>query len=899
MRSRQDIEREFPPAVSLRYVAGSDLDAVHALIPKAKHLLSRALALAGTGQQLVKLFQPGTDGSLIYVYLHGPVKHIYIQPGPKPVEVVEEEVEEQAIEYIACPDMLNGVAVPSKGVLVTQDNPDATADYTLHEFHPTQVSASIYTLDFAWQDVIRLGVELDDSINVDQSVPQPGQIPPMQVHWPKPSMYSGAMKRVVQAIYGIGETERLDDNGKPEFYEAVNLYDYRWQSTDGIHRSGDTLWLVRISKEDGVMAMLLPLFECTTTDAFLEALQDIGDIETAAIVEEFGGLPTGETFPVDDPLAEPPDLARTDAIARGDVLQLLTADDLEPFYLAPIERTVTFTDHTDPQYAAVVSSENKNAYFEACGWAFSESGLAGEAHNTCWWYSNPQIALFTDFFNDGWVNDGYNNARPEHRYMRTEHWKVTLSLKDLTSEEDQQAPSAQLELVEMQPVEAPNHGIGSVDDVFPENYDVAPAAEEIHGRRMEFGGPPPPPGHEIGSDGNAMRHFRTGYHDWITGVDEFGVDEATGVGDEINSTGKNCIMASGFNPLTYEFHTGRDTSSGGHVINTVTFWCHDAMMMVPATTAYLATDSEKLERFKFWGRSQANIKLRDIEPAVAAPVYVFYNGEDLEIVYRQAERFNTDLAGGFQAGDFWATSLDLRSKVTSHPRYVDDRIGVRTKAMQTFFKIGLIIPSGVREGYVFMQYMFGPQDDLDYPPAAAAYHPHAENNSIKWFLFLAGVGLRECTLQYHQPRLESDAPDSTTPGSNGVPYSEIGVLRFMWWWQWTSEFYELGAISNAYQRSPRHLEKSKGLSWGASVSAQQEFYYTTDGPEIGFNPWDYPWWYFWEGSLPGFVIDQLPPPAPLFTSNLPDEVAIAYQRNPDFNGYTDARPTDVTFVGGL
>ena len=442
----------------------------------------------------------------------------------------------------------------------------------------------------------------------------------------------------------------------------------------------------------------------------------------------------------------------------------------------------------------------------------------------------------------------------------------------------------------------------------------------MYGRRMKGGGTPPPLHAET-----LMPNYRTGYRDWITGVDEYEVDQVLNPGEEFpvyNVSGLGCLMASGFNPLTFELHQTHDVyplpggGFAGPTINSVTFWCHDALMMVPTTGGFAQTDSEKLTRFKFWVRSQSHIKLRNIEPSVPAPVYVFYHGEDLEIVYREAERFNTDLAGAFQAGDFWATSLDLRGKVTSHPRFVDDRSSTTPyiNSMQTLFKIGLIIPSGVREGYAFIQSMFGPLDPnaLNYGPARAVWNPHKDINSIKWYLFLPGMDIaeettprldtRECALQYHQPRLETDAPDITyTLSGNTYNYSEIGVMPWMWWWQWTHEIFDLGSLGYAYQHQPQHLSKSKGISWGVSASTAHDFYYTTDGPELGFNPWDMPWWYTWGVATPGggFAIDQLPPPAPIFVYKLPEKIVITYKRNPAYNEYVMTRPTDITFVGGV
>ena len=70
----------FPPDVSLRVDPASDVAAAQALFPAAKQLLFRALNMKQAGAPVVKLFQPGTDGSLIYVYLIGDLKHVYVQP---------------------------------------------------------------------------------------------------------------------------------------------------------------------------------------------------------------------------------------------------------------------------------------------------------------------------------------------------------------------------------------------------------------------------------------------------------------------------------------------------------------------------------------------------------------------------------------------------------------------------------------------------------------------------------------------------------------------------------------------------------------------------------------------------------------------------------------------------
>ena len=237
----------FPADVSLR-VTGEIADA-QKLFPVARHLLSKAIRLKDNGLPVVRLFLPGTDGSLVHVFLHQGLKLVYIQPGTavKVVKKVLGGLEE--LISIACPDVLSGIVVPGEALVVSVDPITGENTYTLHAFHPTEVSAFVYSLAFEWQDVDRLGVLSSRFSSSDN--------PEMQIHWPKPSMYSGAMKRVVQAIYGIGKTTITSDS--PDSSEGIqeisveNLYDWRWNQTDGIHRVGETLWLVRISKELGFL----------------------------------------------------------------------------------------------------------------------------------------------------------------------------------------------------------------------------------------------------------------------------------------------------------------------------------------------------------------------------------------------------------------------------------------------------------------------------------------------------------------------------------------------------------------------------------------------------------------------------------------------------------------------
>ena len=315
----------FPADVSLR-VEG-DLADAQRLFPVARQLLFKALRMQETGGGVpVKLFMPMTDGSLVQVWLHQGLKILYVQPGPR--QVVEEAVTLEAINVpTLCPDMLTGFVFPG-----------AVASGLLSEFHPTQVCAATHKIPFEFQAIERLNIKTDFTPSATG-----------QPLYPKPSMYSGAMKRVVQAIYGIGDSKKGSI--------AVNHYDYHWLCSHGVVKANGVPWLVEVSKARGVLVMPLPVYACTKTKAYAKALDDAGDTETKAVINEFGGLPTGATFPADV----------SAALNAGTVYRALSAEALAPFYTQP---------------SLFVS---KSPFFSACGWAFAET--TGEVVNTCYWDS--------------------------------------------------------------------------------------------------------------------------------------------------------------------------------------------------------------------------------------------------------------------------------------------------------------------------------------------------------------------------------------------------------------------------------------------------------------------------------------------------------------------------------
>lgn len=145
-----------------------------------------------------------------------------------------------------------------------------------------------------------------------------------------PSMYSGAMAEVIQIIGGYGRQdidaeyakkhpievasmrlpvdvlqrikEEIKSISHPMYSGGINpngdiLYSYQFNRTDVVVFSeDDTPWLVRISAK-GVLAMVLPRILATMTNEFRRYIKEKGDEEILAILDRFGGMPSGESFP--------------------------------------------------------------------------------------------------------------------------------------------------------------------------------------------------------------------------------------------------------------------------------------------------------------------------------------------------------------------------------------------------------------------------------------------------------------------------------------------------------------------------------------------------------------------------------------------------------------------------
>ncbi|KZK32000.1 hypothetical protein A4F85_04595 [Delftia sp. GW456-R20] len=201
----------------------------------------------------------------------------------------------------------------------------------------------------------------------------------------RPSWFSGSMATVVQVVGGYGRQdlealpkgamERIEMVLPAKVADRVRLqlgnvmlpcytgsppekgqiqYDYKFQETHGVCIGGDGKpWLVQLNTQ-GAYAMPLPLVPATTTPAFREYVEEVGDAELQWLLERFGGMPSGESFPRGPKAFEA--WRRAGAIVK--------LGELREFY-------------------------DCLAYSSACGWAFNKRG--SEAFNTCYEFGDDGL----------------------------------------------------------------------------------------------------------------------------------------------------------------------------------------------------------------------------------------------------------------------------------------------------------------------------------------------------------------------------------------------------------------------------------------------------------------------------------------------------------------------------
>jgi len=203
-----------------------------------------------------------------------------------------------------------------------------------------------------------------------------------QYHRQRPTWYSGAMAQVMQVVGGYGRQDIGDDVTDdfehapfrlPHEYqrkiedELINVRlpaytgmpdkegkfrcDYKFNKCHLVGFSGEREpWLIQI-ESNKAYAMPLPIVPATATEAFREYIEEVGDDEILELLDLFGGLPTGETFPL-------PGEEFQAWLRAGVIIELC---DTSEFYA-------------------------NMPFYDACGWSTNSRGT--EAFNTCWQYDS-------------------------------------------------------------------------------------------------------------------------------------------------------------------------------------------------------------------------------------------------------------------------------------------------------------------------------------------------------------------------------------------------------------------------------------------------------------------------------------------------------------------------------
>jgi hypothetical protein len=372
------LENPFPTDV--RLVLKGDKQAAAAAAPRGRSVLLRAMELAAqTRGGFSSVSMPFPDGSVITAQIFGANKIVTVTAPP----TTTEEQPQIGIPLFNTPAPIEvGVGLWSGWIRGPTFIPAGTPPKTyLHDFRPIPQTALAYHLTDGFSSYTRLAQQ------------NSGPIISGGTDRIRPSLYSGAMKRVVQAMLGIGhvggQNEMLDnspryiDGSIPHMKRDV-LVTYSWTlgTTHGIYKAGyKNHWLIEISQDRGVLAMPLILMPDTKTLDYYISKTKIGDIGTTRVLDEFGGIPTGESFPTDS-------VALTNAINAGKVLRLLGASDMQAFYTA------------------------KN-FYSNFGWAFSNTGT--EAHHCC---MSDRDSGFNFYPGTG------------DKYLCGEHWSIKITLSE-------------------------------------------------------------------------------------------------------------------------------------------------------------------------------------------------------------------------------------------------------------------------------------------------------------------------------------------------------------------------------------------------------------------------------------------------------------------------------------
>ena len=325
----------------------------------------------------LKLVYDLPDGGAVIVYdMGGVFRAIANKPTPTP-----QDDEHDYMAHSHIPMLYSGVVVRSivgrdEGVILhmTEWTKRRIGEYRDNYKPLTQMEFRRFVIDYHHR--------------VREFEPNP---PPPKKHTQytrqRPTWYSGSMAKVMQIVGGYGRQDlenlpdkyweratiklpykvkqAIDDELKDKLLPAYTgyppkdgqyQYDYKHSLTHGVGFDDENKpWLLSISRR-GVYAMPLPMIPATTITAYREWIESVGDSEILSILDTFGGLPSGESFPAND----------HDFYAWQRAGGIVRICDTADFY-------------------------KHIAYSTACGWSLNTKGSDG--YNTCYDYNDKGLAV--------------------------------------------------------------------------------------------------------------------------------------------------------------------------------------------------------------------------------------------------------------------------------------------------------------------------------------------------------------------------------------------------------------------------------------------------------------------------------------------------------------------------
>jgi hypothetical protein len=334
-------------------------------VPFARRLLRNLSERMKLGDiALGRDFARLADDAYCYAIIHNSIHRCVIVVDAPEAGMEPDQAHEAPEDY---PDFYSGFVLSGRSVETTEPGRLEKKE-VLSSFLPTALCSRLHDIPESPQQSRKLHVMPWDAFSEELSSGSDA-ITLTQYSRLKPTLYSGRMRKCIQALLGFGRQHKpsiyvveLDgDAGSDEPVPMTKYqrdvakngvqirYDWRWFRTHGILRGPDgTDWLIEIGSTRGVIAMPLPLHEKTASDEFRNLVNSMSDSAARAVLDEFGAFPTGEGFPSGD--IEP-------WIRAGRVVRLASADDLREFY-------------------------SRTEYSTSMGWAFNVAGT--EAVNTCW-----------------------------------------------------------------------------------------------------------------------------------------------------------------------------------------------------------------------------------------------------------------------------------------------------------------------------------------------------------------------------------------------------------------------------------------------------------------------------------------------------------------------------------